>query len=246
MLGQMPRWSIPITAVAVLALAVTAGCSTADVSSDVAAPEPTRAPNVVQGGAPGEPARTLGPDESVDVDLPQHTPADVAFVQGMIHHHAQAMVMIDMIDSRSDNDDLALFAERMDLSQSAEVEVMETWLRTRDEDVPPWEQVRLEMGLRLAEGPGGHTGSHGHEDLVAMPGMLTGDELDALAVARGEEFDRLWLEGMTRHHKGALTMVSTLYADGGGGEIEVFRLASEIEGDQGIEIARMAEMAQSL
>lgn len=238
---------LPWIAATAAAAALTAGCAG---GGEVAGPaEPTRAPNVIQGAAPGEQARVLGPDESVASALPSHSAADVAFVQGMIHHHAQAMVMIDMIEGRSDDPDLALFAERMDVSQTAEVELMEDWLTERGEDVPPWERVRLEMGLRVAQGHAGDHGGHGgagHEDLAIMPGMLSGEELDALAAARGEEFDRLWLEGMTRHHEGALTMVRTLYADGGGAEVEVFRLASDIEGDQGIEIARMAEMLAAL
>lgn len=224
---------------ALAALLATAACSGGD---DTVAVETTRAPNVIQGAAPGETGRVIGPEESVEVSLPPHTAADVEFVQGMVHHHAQALIMVDMIEGRSDREDLALLAERMGLSQEAEVELMEEWLAERGEDVPSWEAIRLETGLRLSGRHGGDHGTHGHEDLVAMPGMMTSEELDALAAARGEEFDRLWLEGMIRHHEGALTMVQRLYEAGGGGELVVGRLASEIEGDQGIEIARMTEM----
>jgi uncharacterized protein (DUF305 family) len=197
---------------------------------------------VIQGAAPGEPGRVVGTDEPLPVATVPHTEADVEFVQGMIHHHAQALIMVDLIEGRTDDEDLALFAERMDLSQVAEIALMEAWLEQRGEEVPPWERMRLEVVLRLAGEHGGDHGTHGHEDLAGMPGMMTSAELDELAAARDDRFRTLWLEGMTRHHEGALEMVRRLYADGGGGEVEVYRLAAEIEGDQGIEIARMAEM----
>lgn len=44
---------------------------------------------------------------------------------------------------------------------------------------------------------------------MMMPGMLTDDEMAALPTATGPAFDRLPLQGMIRHHQGALTMVST-------------------------------------
>jgi uncharacterized protein (DUF305 family) len=237
----------PIRALAVLAaLAVPLAAAACSGGGDeAAAVGTTRAPNVIQGAAPGETGRVIGPEESLDVSLPPHTAADVAFVQGMVHHHAQALIMVDMVEGRSDREDLALLAERMGLSQEPEVELMEEWLAERGEDVPSWEAIRLETGLRLSGRDGGDHGTHGHEDLVAMPGMLTADQLDALAAARGEEFDRLWLEGMIRHHEGALGMVQRLYDAGGGGELVVGRLAAEIEGDQGIEISRMTQMLAS-
>ena len=47
---------------------------------------------------------------------------------------------------------------------------------------------------------------------MTMPGMLTQAELDAMAAARGKEFDRQFLTLMIRHHEGALQMVADLFA----------------------------------
>lgn len=79
-----------------------------------------------------------------------------------------------------------------------------------------------------------------------MPGMLTPAEMDLLRAARGEDFDRLFLESMIRHHEGAITMVEELFATPGAGqESEVYQFASEVEVDQRIEIDRMNGLLQT-
>ena len=50
-----------------------------------------------------------------------------------------------------------------------------------------------------------------------MPGMLSTEEMARLAAARGDAFDRLFLE-LIKHHEGALTMVKELYATAGAGQ----------------------------
>ena len=45
--------------------------------------------------------------------------------------------------------------------------------------------------------------------------MLTEAEVDRLAEARAIEFDRLFLELMITHHRGALTMVENLLSQSG-------------------------------
>ena len=80
-----------------------------------------------------------------------------------------------------------------------------------------------------------------------MPGMLTAEEMERLAAARGAEFDRLFLEGMIKHHGGALTMVKDLFATAGAGqESEIFAFASDVDADQRMEIARMDAMLKEL
>jgi uncharacterized protein (DUF305 family) len=84
-----------------------------------------------------------------------------------------------------------------------------------------------------------------HEML--MPGMLTDAELEALERTRGAEFDRRFLEGMIRHHVGALTMVESLFANPGAAqEPTVFRFASDVLADQSAEIQRMEAMLDTV
>ena len=80
-----------------------------------------------------------------------------------------------------------------------------------------------------------------------MPGMLTPEEMSRLAAAKGKEFDRLFLEGMIRHHDGALTMVKELFAQPGAGqESDIFAFASDVDADQRMEIVRMSALLKEL
>lgn len=88
----------------------------------------------------------------------------------------------------------------------------------------------------------GHAGADGH----VMPGMLTPEQLAALAKAEGDQFDRLFLELMIFHHEGALEMVEELFSSPGAAQdTEVFRFASHVDADQRIEIARMRRMLRA-
>ncbi|MBB5789295.1 DUF305 domain-containing protein [Jiangella mangrovi] len=222
------------TLLAVLAAGVVAGCT----SDDEADPPP-----VVQLGPPGETGTPLTDGELAGLDQPQYTDADVAFVHGMIQHHAQALVMTDLVAERTGSDDLPLMAERMDVSQRDEIAMLEEWLENRGEDVPD------ASGDHGEHGQHGQHGQHG-EDGQSMPGMLTDDDLARLEAATGRDFDELFLLYMIRHHEGAVLMVSELLSGGEGGqESALFQLAQHIDSDQSIEIARMksllAEIAAS-
>src|SRR5918993_1758584 len=92
-------------------------------------------PVVVQPGAPGRPTRTLPP--STRATLPPRSPKDVEFMQGMVMHHAQAVEMTALIESRTENKDLRLLGARISKSQSGEIEFMERWLEARGEPERP-------------------------------------------------------------------------------------------------------------
>jgi uncharacterized protein (DUF305 family) len=80
-----------------------------------------------------------------------------------------------------------------------------------------------------------------------MPGMLTSEQLAELAKTNGDNFDKLFLADMIRHHEGALVMVKSLLGTTGSGqEAEVFRFASEVDTDQRAEIARMNALLDTL
>jgi uncharacterized protein (DUF305 family) len=219
------KWQRASPLVLGLAL-VLAGCSSSD---DQEAGE--TAPNVVQPGAPGEPTRTLSPEALETLETPKHTPADVRFMQGMIHHHAQALRMTDLVPARSSDEGLGLLAKRIEISQKTEIQQMRSWLQARDEDAPELNPAH------------GHT--HGAAQEL-MPGMLTEPELKKLAAARGNAFDRLFLESMIRHHQGAMQMVAELFEADGGAEPEAGAFARHVDADQQIEIARMRTMLSEL
>jgi uncharacterized protein (DUF305 family) len=203
---------------ACVAVALLSGCG-GDKQGPVAIEEP--AVNVVQPGAPGQPTRKVPPGTTTQ--QASHTEADVAFMQGMIHHHQQAIVMTDWVPDRTRSTSIRLMARRMAVSQTDEMALMRNWLEARGID------------------PADH--SHRH---TPMPGMLNSRQLAKLKAANGAEFDRLFLRYMTQHHQGALTMVTQLKDNGGGAETELSVFTGHVYADQSIEIGRMQELLRGL
>jgi uncharacterized protein (DUF305 family) len=182
------------------------------------------APQIVRPGAPGQSSRVLTAAAASDLSRIRYTAADVAFIQGMIGHHAQAVEMTGLLATRTDSDAMRKLGQRIELSQQDEITMMQRWLAAR------------------RQAPAGPHAGH-----LLMPGMLTAEEIDRLSAAQGRAFDRLFLEGMIKHHAGALTMVQELFRqDGAGQEPDIFAFASEVDADQRMEIDRMATMLQEL
>jgi uncharacterized protein (DUF305 family) len=166
---------------------------------------------------------------------PRYTAADVRFMQGMIGHHAQAVVMATMAPTHGASAQVALFCRKILRSQADEIELMQGWLRDRGERVPDPKDPHAGMDMSMP----------GHEML--MPGMLTPEQLAELDRSRGAEFDRLFLTDMIQHHEGALTMVATLFDSPGAGQTpEIFGFATGVDADQRAEIARMQAMLTTI
>jgi uncharacterized protein (DUF305 family) len=198
----------------------------ASVSCRTARVEP--APPIVQPGAPGEPARPITAAKAADLSQVEYTSTDIKFMQGMIGHHQQAIDMVALIAARTARDDMRLLGKRIALSQADEIDMMTHWLAVRGQQVP------------------GQTAMHMH-GAALMPGMLTEEEMARLGGAHGADFDRLFLEGMIKHHEGALTMVQELFAAAGGGQdAEVFAFASDVDADQRMEIDRMGSLLNAI
>ena len=192
------------------------------------APAVQQAPPIVQPGAPGQAGRVLTPDEAAGLRQVGITPADTAFMQGMIGHHAQAIEMVGLLKSRTASDGMRRLGERIEVSQADEIRMMQQWLRDHGQPVPD-EHAHHAHGAKL------------------MPGMLTTEEMAKLAAASGEEFDRLFLIYMIKHHQGALLMVKELRATAGAGQqSEINRFAGDVDADQRMEIDRMAAMLGSM
>jgi len=208
-----------------------AGGLPAGASCRQAAPDPSTAAEpvaIVRPGAPGQPTRELPPGAPA-APAPEATAADVRFMQDMIHHHAQAIAMVDLLETRTQRQDMKALGLRIAVSQNDEVRMMKAWLADRGQEVPM---------------------DHGHGMMMIggammepMPGMLTPAEMAALERATGPEFDRLLLTGMIRHHEGALAMVQDLLrSPGAGQEPVIFDFIAHVDADQRMEIARMGRM----
>ena len=162
-------------------------------------------------------------------------PADVSFMSGMIHHHAQALEMCRMAPTHGASEGLRTLCERIIVSQTDEIALMQLWLRDHGEPAPDPSAA----GMPMMEGGVGH--------MMLMPGMLDREEMAELDRARGREWDRLFLIGMIKHHAGALVMVDELFAAGGAGvDNDVYKFASDTYADQGSEIDRMQNMLEAM
>jgi len=182
---------------------------------------------VVQPGAPGKPSRELSASEQPKAVASKHSPADTKFMQGMIGHHAQAVEMVDLLKTRTEREDMRMLGLRIEVSQNDEIKMMRLWLETRGETVPSEHAHHMPGGM--------------------MPGMLTPDEMAKLRAAKAAGFDRLFLEGMIRHHGGALVMVQELLSSPGAmQEAEIHDFATHVDADQRMEILRMNTMLKGL
>lgn len=198
-------------------------------SLTVCAQRSDSAPVVVQPGAPGQGTQVL--PASTRAKLPPRSAKDIEFMQGMIMHHAQAVEMTDLIESRTENKDIRMIGARISKSQSDEMEFMQRWLEVRSEST----------SMKMPDAPDSHShGSHSSGHQMLMPGMLSAKQMDELKKAKGAEFDRLFLAGMIQHHQGALVMVKDLFETAGAGhEAELFSFATDVDTGQRAEIKSM-------
>ena len=195
----------------------------------------SRAPVVVQPGAPGQATQTVS--ASTRPTLPPPSTKDIEFMQGMIMHHAQAVEMTALIESHTTNRELRLLGARISHSQSDEIAFMKRWLAARGES------TEMPMPKMSGMNMSGMSGMDMSKQPMLMPGMLTPKQMAALRRAKGKEFDRLFLTGMIQHHNGALVMVKDLFDIAGAGQdAELFNFTTDIDSGQRAEIRIMQSM----
>ena len=174
-------------------------------------------PPIIQPNIPGIESKNLTPEQATDIANTLYTSADVNFMQGMIIHHNQAIVMSNLVDGRTNSPAIIDLAGRIKVSQDDEINFMENWLKERDEMT--------------------HSHHHTHH---SMKGMATKEQLEELAASLGNSFDQLFLELMVAHHDGAIEMVSELSKFRGAAYDPVMNeFISDLVNDQAVEIERM-------
>ena len=166
---------------------------------------------------------------------PAVTTADIRFMQEMLGHHRQAVEMTALVRARTRTARVLALAERIAVSQTDELAMMRQWL--------------VANGVAPDTGALHHMKAHethrepGMGAMALMPGMLSPIAMRALRAARGARFDQIFLDGMIRHHLGALTMVEALLATPGAAqESSINRFVTDVDTDQRAEIARMRRM----
>lgn len=148
-----------------------------------------------------------------------YTGADVMFLQMMIPHHQQAIDISNIALKSSKDVELLALADTIIEAQTAEIVQMSSWLKEAG--------ASMDMGHSMS----------------GMGGMLDEAELSALAVAKGKEFDALWLKGMIEHHDGAIDM-SSMIADASNPEIKAF--GENVIKDQSAQIDQMNAMLKRI
>jgi uncharacterized protein (DUF305 family) len=173
---------------------------------------------------------TPEPTPPVFPELYPVTDADVSFITGMISHHAQAIIMAGWAPTHGASPDILVLCKRIINAQTDEIALMQRWLRDRHKPVPEAKPLPMKMMM------------NGVETEMLMPGMLSDAQMKELDAARGSAFDHLFLRYMIQHHRGAVSMVSDLFAAGAGQDEGVFKMANDIQADQTTEINRMTRM----
>ena len=182
---------------------------------------------IIQPGAPGEPSKVLDANAATDIANTSFIKADVSFLQGMIVHHDQAIVMSKMAKERTNNKTILDLAARIDVSQEDEINFMISWLKDRNQEIPDM--------------------SHSHHMHFEMVGMATLKQLDDLSKSTSTDFDRLFLQLMINHHDGALEMVDELKKYSGAAYDPILNeFVSDLVNDQAVEIERMNTLAVGL
>ncbi|WP_104168874.1 DUF305 domain-containing protein [Arthrobacter sp. SX1312] len=165
-----------------------------------------------------------------------HNDADVMFAQMMIPHHQQAVEMSDMMLAKDGiSPDITDLAAKIKDAQGPEIETMTGWLEAWDEPMEP------EGGME------GHSMSTMGSDMggsESMEGMMSEDQMSELESAEGTEASRIFLESMTAHHEGAVTMAENEIDNGQ--NPDAIELAETIVTTQQAEIAEMQELLAGL
>lgn len=197
-------------------------------------------PPLIQPGAPGQASRALEGREAARVADNRYSADDVAFMQGMIHHHGQAVEMAALVQGRTNTQSIVDLSGRINASQADEIKFMQGWLKERGEDAPAPTPTAADAHAQHTAA--GHDASH-----ATMPGMATAAQMAQLKAATGAEFDRQFLKLMIAHHEGAVTMVNNLIATSGSAyDPALFRFSNDVSNEQKAEIARMTALMRSL
>lgn len=157
----------------------------------------------------------------------------------MIAHHAQALIMSRLAPENGASEEIQRLAARIINAQKDEISSMQQWLRDRELPVPEIQIAGLNLIVEIAGEP--------YTRYRNMHGVLSQEQIEELAAARGSDFNRLFLKYMIEHHSGAVHMVENLFGtDGAAQDEEAFRLASDIQVDQKTEIERMTLILNAL
>ena len=176
-------------------------------------------------GTASAPGASSSPTAAATATIPAdaaYNTADVDFVVGMRPHHVQAVEMADLVLAADPSEPVADLARRIKAEQTPEIAQLDAMLAT--------------FGAEDA----GHGDGHSSMGMSGMSGMMSDEDMTALGSATGAEASRLFLEGMVRHHEGAVAMAEAELATGKYPQAR--ELATAIKAAQQQEITEMKQL----
>jgi uncharacterized protein (DUF305 family) len=142
-------------------------------------------------GSSGHDGHSASSSSSASSSAGGHNEQDMAFAQGMIPHHQQALEMAKLAAGRASSAKVKDLASRIEKAQDPEIQTMNGWLKSWGKDMS-------------SSMPG-----MDHSSDSGMPGMTNGKDMGHLEKMSGTGFDTMFLTMMIDHHKGAVDMATT-------------------------------------
>ncbi|MFP5070856.1 DUF305 domain-containing protein [Pseudonocardia nantongensis] len=217
--------NVATAATTLTAALVLAACGGGDPAGSAAPANPAPAPT----------SAAAAPSAAVSAE---HNQADIAFAQGMIPHHQQAVKMSKLATDRAGSDDVRRLATEIEQAQGPEIAQMQAFLTAWGAPAPG-----AMPGMdheSMGDGPDQNGMGQGGMDHGGMAGMMNPDQMGQLEQANGADFDRMFLEMMIAHHEGAVQMAQTELTNGTNPEAKA--LAQQIVDAQETEITEMREL----
>ena len=173
---------------------------------------------IILPSAPGIDSVEIDEQKAISIANTSYNSHDVNFLQMMIMHHDQAIVMTRLAPTRTNSKNILDLAGRIDTSQDDEMQFMKSWLQDRNESF-----------------------NHTHDqNMMKMAGMASPEEINELKNSKGVEFDKLFLKLMIHHHDGAIEMADELRDQPGSAYDPILNeFVADLINDQAVEIERM-------
>lgn len=152
--------------------------------------------------------------------------ADILYAQQMIPHHAQALELADLAASKAASPEVKALAAQIKAAQDPEIQLMNTWLTA-------W-------GVEPIDGMDGSDSGHAGHGMDMGDGMISEQDMAALAALDGTAFDQMWLEMVVAHHEGAIAMAQQILVTSANAEVRA--LAQQVIDGQSAEIATIEKL----
>lgn len=183
---------------------------------------------VVTGLFAGAAIWALGGDDEQSAPM---NAVDVGFLQDMLDHHDQALLISNLYLENNSQGDAAPYAREVIMFQTRDIGWMEDWLA--EEDYARGAPDRSAMVWMDEPTP-----------VAEMTGMQTPERLEELSDARGTEADRLFFEIMSDHHLGGVHMAD--HAAANGAREEITKFAESVSRNQRIEVVEYRNAMERL